>query len=125
MARRPLNHLVECFVSAAVYFVPNPDTILRFHSGMGGKLFGMQLAKARDSSAGILRRGYFQKNKVEVNEIILIALTICIVAADIFILLRFASERLDQSVERLLTVLGPANEYSLDETVHRKSLRHL
>ena len=62
---------------------------------------------------------------MELYEFILIALTVCIVAADILIRLHFASERRDESVERLLTVLGPATHQVVEQTVREKSPKKL
>ncbi len=60
---------------------------------------------------------------MELYEFILIALTVCIVAADILIRLRFASQRRDESVERLLTVLGRANNQAAEQTVRPESAK--
>jgi hypothetical protein len=60
---------------------------------------------------------------VELYEFILIALTLSIVAADILMRLRFDSERRDESVERLLTVLGPATHQSAEQTVRQESAK--
>jgi hypothetical protein len=62
---------------------------------------------------------------VELYEFILIALTVCIVAADILIRLRFASERRDESVARLLTVLGPATHQPVEQNVRQESAQEL
>ena len=62
---------------------------------------------------------------MELYEFILIALTVCIVAADILIRLRFAAERRDRSVERLLTVLGPAHKQAVEEMVSEESPKEL
>ena len=58
---------------------------------------------------------------MEFYEIILIGLTLSIVGADILIRLHFALERRDRSVERLLTVLGPAHKQVVEQRARQES----